>query len=165
MATFLDIGLLEYFLPLFSFILIFTLLYAILGATKVLQGKAWINITIALMVSLVAMFSGSVFELVNVITPWFVLLLIALVFLALIASFALKGGVAEMPMFKVFAIWLPLIIIVWSMTAVFGPIFTPYAPGANPEWEALRTIFHPRVIGAIIMIVIVLFTVRVVVKK
>jgi hypothetical protein len=150
---------------LFSFILIFILLYAILQKSKVLGGRVWIDITISLVLSLVAMFSGSVFDVINIATPWFVLLMVMLVFLALVASFAFKGGVTEMPMFKIFALWLPLIIIVWSMTAVFGPILTPYSAGANSEWEALRTIFHPRIIGAIVMVVIVLFTVKVVVQN
>ncbi len=165
MATFLDIGLLEYFLPLFSFILILVLSYAVLQKTKILGGKGWIDVTVAVIVSLVAMFSGSVFDFTNVAVPWFIILIVAVVMFGLVASFSFGSDISDIPIFRSLALWLPLIIIIWSIAVVFGPVFTPYSPGANSEWEALRTLFHPRVIGAIVMILVVLFTTKVVVQN
>ena len=165
-------------MPLFSFILIFTLLYAILGATKVLQGKAWINITIALMVSLVAMFSGSVFELVNVITPWFVLLLVFVILLMLIFQ---TLGATEKDIASVLAkekivhwsiIGAGLLILLAGLGSIWGQQLTTMAGGepvttnitassgtSSLEQNLYATFYNPKVLGLIFVFLIAVFAI------
>lgn len=165
MATFLDITVLESFLPVFSFILIWLVLYAVLQKSKLLGGRPVLDLVVSLIIALVAMFSGSTFEFINEVIPWFVMLTIAAILVVLVSSSFLKEGIADIPPLKGIVMVLSLAIIVWSVTVIFGPVFNPYAVGANPEWETLRTIFHPRVLGAIFILIIVASTIKLIVEN
>ena len=165
MATFLDIGILESFLPLFSFIFIWLILYAILQKSKLLGGKVVLDLVIGLIIALVAMFSGSTLEFVNTLIPWFVMLAIAAILVVFVSSSFLKEGVADVPPLKIIVMVLSLVIIVWSITVIFGPVFNPYSAGANSEWETLRTLFHPRVLGAIFILIVVARTIKLFVEN
>ena len=157
-------GLLEYFLPLFSFILIWIVLYAILQKSKLLGGKPILDGIIGIVISLVALLSGSTFEFVNAIIPGFVMLGIAAVMVLFASSSILKEGIADIPPLQGIVLTLALIIIIWSITAIFGPVFNPYSAGADPSWETLRTLFHPRVLGAIFILIVVSNTIKLIVE-
>ena len=165
MATFLDMGLLEYFLPLFSFILIWIVLYAILQKSKLLGGKPILDGIIGIVISLVALLSGSTFEFVNAIIPGFVMLGIAAVMVLFASSSILKEGIADVPPLRIIILVTSLVIVIWAVTAIFGPIFNPYSINADPTWETLRTLFHPRLIGAVFILVVVAKTVELFVKN
>ncbi len=165
MATFLDITLLESFLPVFSFIFIWLILYAILQKSKLLGGKPVLDLVIGLIIALVSMFSGSTFEFVSTIIPWFVMLIIAVILVVFVSSSFLKEGIADILPLKGIVMVLSLAIMIWSITVIFGPVFNPYSVGANPEWETLRTLFHPRVLGSIFILIIVASTIKLIVEN
>lgn len=165
MATFLDVGILEYFLPLFSFIFIWVILYSILQKTSLLGGKPVLDMVVSIVITLVSFLSGSTFEFINTIIPWFVMLSIATILVVFASSSFLREGIADIPPLKGIVLALSLIIILWSVTTIFGPIFNPYLPGANPEWETLRTLFHPRIIGAIFILLVVSSTIKLIVES
>jgi len=165
MASFLDITILEPFLPIFSFIFIWLILYAILQKSNLLGGKPVLDLVIGLLIALVAMFFGSTFDFINTLIPWFVMLAIASILVVFVSSSFLKEGIADIPPLKGIVMVLSLVIIVWSITVIFGPVFNPYSVGANPEWETLRTLFHPRVLGAIFILIIVANTIKLIVEN
>ncbi len=165
MATFLNVGILEYFLPLFSFIFIWVILYAILQKSKLLGGKPILDIIVSILITLVSLLSGSTFDFINTIIPWFVMLGIAAVLVVFASSSFLKEGIADIPPLRGIVMVLSLIIIVWSVTAIFGPVFNPYSAGANPNWETLRTLFHPRILGAIFILLVVSRTIKLIVEN
>ena len=158
MATFLDIGLLEYFLPVFSFILILVLLYAILQKTKLLGGKSGIDFAVSVFITLIATLSGRTIDFINVSIPWFVLLIIAVILIFIVTSIGLKGEILDIPYLKNVVLFASLIIILASLNFVFGPF-----NAAN--YPIIETILHPRILGAILMMIIIAGIVKVVVKN
>jgi hypothetical protein len=57
-----------------------------------------------------------------------------------------------------------ILILVLGISQVFGPVFSPYEPGGPAEktigGETLRTIFHPRVLGAIFILVVAAISIQ-----
>ena len=74
MATILDIGLLELFKPAITFIFVWAILMAILLKTKLLGDNVGLNLLAALGGALMFLLTPGVVEVVNIMTPWFVVL-------------------------------------------------------------------------------------------
>ena len=77
MATIMEqLGLLEFFLPLFTFLLIFVVCYAVLIKTSILGPNKWMAGLAAFAISLLFLFTPELMDVVKMTTPWFVLLVI-----------------------------------------------------------------------------------------
>ncbi len=158
MATFLDLGILEHFVPLFSFLFVFLIIYALLQKLKLLGGKSAIDFLVSLTVSLLVVLSSSAIELARFMSVWGVVVIVILVFLFIIMSFWAGEGHVGLPEdmdVKGIVFWIFIIILAIGLTQVFGPVLTPYAEGADPSRTILRTIFHPRIIGALFLLIII----------
>jgi len=158
MATVIDFGFAEFFVPLFSMIFIFLIVYAILQKTEMLGGKQVTDFAIALFLSILVLFSNSALELTKFMAVWLVVILVILVFMIL--AFSFWSGDSHLGFDKDLDIkgilfWVMIIVLAIGLTQVFGPVLTPYASGADPSRVVLRTLFHPRVIGAVILLIIV----------
>ncbi|MBI2632700.1 hypothetical protein HYW75_06870, partial [Candidatus Pacearchaeota archaeon] len=95
MATFLDLGLLEFFMPAFTFLFITLVVYAVSAKVfeKVSDRVRWIA---AISIGMIVMFSGGSVQLINVYTPWFVVMVI---FLFLLFALFLFFGTKEEELF------------------------------------------------------------------
>jgi len=165
MATFLDIGLLNFFLPVFTFLFVLAVLYAILTKTHILGDNRRVILTASVAVAFITMFSGGATGLINFITPWFVLLGVGLLlFFGILMFLGQKedeiwqrlGGATTI-------LILVLIIIIVGMGQVLGPVFSPYGTsegGKSIGGETLKTLFHPRVLGALFILLIAAFTIQ-----
>lgn len=165
MATFLDVEILNYFMPLFIFIFIFIILYSILQKSKLIGGKPIYDILVSLTITIVSLLSGSTFIFITSIIPWFIMLIVAVVLFLFASSTVLKSGIPEIPPLRGVVIFFSIVIIISAITTIFGPIFNPYSLNANPDWELLRTLFHPRLLGAIVMLIIVANTIKLVAEN
>jgi hypothetical protein len=167
MATFLDIGLLEFFLPAFYILFIFVILFALLRKSKLLGDNKYLDAIFAIAVTFIIMFSGSPLELINFVTPWYAFLVVFLFMLFLVFAFiGLKEGgsrdqdslmraVGGAPVILIVAV----IILMIGMTNVFGNVFFPNDED-GVESTTLKTLFHPRVLGAFIILIIVSLLLR-----
>lgn len=158
MATVLDIGVLEHFIPLFSFLFVFLIVYALLQKLKLLGGKSVIDFLVSLVVSILVVLSSSAVELARFMSVWGVVVTIILVFLFIMMSFWAGEGKMGLPVdmdIKSIVFWVFIIILAIGLTQVFGPVLMPYAEGADPSRTVLRTIFHPRIVGALFLLIIV----------
>jgi hypothetical protein len=158
MATFLDIGILEHFVPLFSFIFIFLILFGLLQKTKLLGGRSAIDFIVSVMITILVILSSSAVELARFMSVWGVVVAVILVFLFIIMSFWADEGKMGLPGdmdVKGIVFWTFIIILAIGLTQVFGPVLTPYAIGADPGRSVLRALFHPRVVGAIFLLIII----------
>ena len=158
----LDFSLLNYFLPLFSFVLIFTVIYSILQSSKLLGGNSLFDIIISLSISIVTMFSGGMLKLIETVIPIYAVLIVAVFFLVFVSSSFLKEGISDLSYLTGLLVTVCIIIIISAITTIFGPVFNPYSPTSGSDWDALRTIFHPRILGAIVMVFIISHTVKMV---
>ncbi|MBI2670973.1 hypothetical protein HYX18_03285 [Candidatus Woesearchaeota archaeon] len=169
MATLLDVSLLKFFLPAFTFLFIVILSYAMFRVIlKDLDDRAkWIA---SVSLGLIALFSGSAIDLINFITPWFVVIMVFLVLVFMSLMFwttkpeemqkdilSALGGINTI-------VIIGILIVVLGISQVFGPVFDPYAPGGPAErtigGETIRTLFHPRILGAIFILIVAAFAIQ-----
>lgn len=179
MATPLDVGLLQKFDVLFPFLFVLVVVYAILSRTEWLKEKQTIAFLLAFMLAVMTLFSTIAVKTINRMAPWFVLLL---VFSILILVAYQAFGIQEKSIVETltgkdyggtFAYWvlaLMLIIGLGSLSAVVSEevAFTKLAAGENAtqvtgEAEEVgfwATIFHPKVLGLTLILLIAMFTIQ-----
>ncbi len=178
MATVLDLGLLEYFNVVFSFILVWTLVFALLQKTKVLGEKVGLNGLIAVAVAFLVSLSDNVVEMIRFMIPWFA---IAIIFFVLLILIFMVFGAGEKDIFEYIKrdrsvgwviIGVVLVIVGASFSNVFGQeLLSQAAEGGATEVTAggvatgsfeqniYATLFHPKVLGMIILFVVAIFTI------
>ena len=181
MATLLDVGALGFFLPVFVFIFIFSILLALIEKTKLLGDNKLLNVAAAFSVAAVSIFAGRLTSLIGVIVPWVVFIFVLLVLIFLIFQFF---GIKERDIWDLFGeatvFIVILIIILVGITTVFEGTLSPYTGGpavsgtgtdttvnaaTNPRSETLRTLTHPRLLGALFTLVVAAATVTYLTKK
>ena len=166
MATILeDLTLLQFFLPVFTFLFIFVLVYAVLDKFKLMGENKWLKLIASFSVALLFLFSQDTLKFVEFITPWFVVLIVlALFILSLFMFMGLKEGDVEKVVKDPVVYWTILVIIIILLIIAVGNVFTfvsPYQNGQQtPPTEGLSAIVHPRTLGALFLLVIAAFAVK-----
>jgi len=176
MASFLDIGMFEYFNVIFSFLLILILVYAILQKTKIVGSSNAINALIAVVIAFLSILSEPVIGIINFVAPWFVVMFIFLILLLLLFQIlgATDADIAVAVKDKA-VIWtilgIGIIIIVAGFANVFGQELLEGSQSAgtaldggttsgnNFEDNVLSTIFHPRILGMMVLFGIAIFAI------
>jgi len=179
MATPLDIGLLQKFDVIFPFLLILVVVYVILTRWSYFKDNQAISFLIALALAIISLFNPVVVKTINMMAPWFVLVFIfmLLVFMAYTAF-----GIKEETIIETittgkyandFGYWvlaIVLIIGIGSLTTVIseekgflelGGENATLAP-ADVSGEASGfwgTLFHPKFLGMVVLLLIGLFTI------
>src|SRR3989338_28553 len=176
MATLLDATLISFLMPLFVFLFIFVVIYALLTKTKLFGEKqVALNFLAAICIAAVAVFAGNLITLIGTVTPWIVFIIIILVF---IFGMYKLFGVEDKEIWdsiggKTLVYIIILIIVLVGLSIVFEPQISPYAPGENAtgiagkdvKSEVITTITHPRVLGALFILLVAAFTVKLLVDK
>lgn len=172
MATVMDFGLLSYFIPVFTFLFILVVAYALLQKTKILGGQSRLDFIASFAVAMLALFTGNAIELINYITPWFVILIVFAVFVFVIPlSFGWKekdvwpalGGRNGVTIASI-------LILIMGISFVFGDVFDPFSDSVDSDevdsaeshnylTEINKTFFHPRVLGSLFILVFASFVV------
>jgi len=180
MVSFLDLGLLEHFSVLFPVMFVFLVVFALLerfnfpiGGEK---GRG-INALIALTLAGILLFSKNSLNIVSLLAPWFV---IGIVFLLLLFLLFMMFGVKEDQFLKVVRedklvnLSVVIISIILLMGAIaktffaatpdgsggFGEAFVTGTAGSVGEAAFWLTLFHPKVLGVLFVLVIALFAVK-----
>lgn len=82
MATFLDVSILSNFVSIFTFLLVFVLLFGLLEVFKIFgDGKKGIHAMIAFCVGLIVMFSKGFTGFMTTFTPWMTILIVVIFFI------------------------------------------------------------------------------------
>lgn len=177
----LDVALLEHFVIVFPFLLIWVIVFGILSATKTFGDNKGIHAIIGLALAFLFILSKDAVAVLNFASPWFVILFIFIIFT--IMAFKAFGasdtdvmGVIRNKEFRYIATWigiLSVIIMVASLSNVHGQRLleegeegTTVQSGegsvASGDFEenVWNTIFHPKVLGLILILLIASFTIR-----
>jgi len=154
MATLWDAGLIQYLAPVLIFILIFVIIFALLQKSKILGGMQRLDFIVALIVSLLTLISENATSFVGTLSVWYVLIAVAVVMMTLMMSTGNAGEITEMPIGKGILLWVSIIVLMIVISSTFGPVFNPYSAGADPGWETLRTIFHPKIFGVVFILLL-----------
>ena len=167
MATFLDLGFLEFFLPIFTTIFVFALAYGMLTKTKFLSESNNVNAVAAITVAIIVLLTKDVVDLVNFLTPWFVIIFLMVFMIFLVLMFAGKKQEEILPHLggPTFIVIVSILLLVIVIGNVFQGVFSPYKTDSSGQQtttggETIKTIFHPRVLGAIVILVISAIAVR-----
>ena len=167
MATILDISLLNFLLPIFVFSLTFVFIYAILQKTE-LFGNAGknqaLNLIAAFSVAAISVFAGTITGIVSIVTPWIVFIIFILVMLFGMYRFF---GIEDSKTWDniggptlIFVII--LIVILIALSTVFESQVSPYGDSSDTgvKSQVLKTLTHPRLLGALFILIIASFSVR-----
>ncbi len=175
MATILDTTLIRFLLPVISFLLVLVISYAILEKTNILKNKS-VNAAAAFAIAVLFLFTPEAISLLRLTTPWF---MIFLIFLMIVFMTFMFLGASEKQMNWVLAqpsvYWTILVIIIgifiFGMTQIFGEqVQAIFGGDGNGQDDGLavdigRIIFHPRVLGAIFILLIASQAIRLIVPS
>jgi len=182
MATFLDIGLFEHFGGLFTFLLVLVLMYAFLSK-MVWKDNPWLPAIVAFIFAFFALMSPIAVKTLNLMAPWFVLFVIFGTFMIL--AF-MSFGISEDHIGKIltssdhgsqFYVWvlaIMLLIGVGSLVAVVNeeaPLVGLQAGGnasaapTGSDEGFFPTLFNPKVLGMVLILLVAFFVVRDMTKK
>lgn len=178
MATPLDIGILQNFSIIFPFLLVLVLVYAVLTMTKVFGDNKGIYAFLAFILAVFTLFSPVAVKTINRMAPWFVLLFIFSIFLLIsfqifgVSGDKIRDVITSKRYSGTFFYWvitLVLIIAVGSLTSVLSEerdLETLSTVGDasisedEQEFGFFQTIFHPKVLGMALLLLIAVFTIK-----
>ncbi|MBI2105362.1 hypothetical protein HYT56_00825 [Candidatus Woesearchaeota archaeon] len=166
MVSLIDAGLGDFLIPVFIFLLVYAIIYAILKKIKILGDSVNVNAMVAFVLAALFAITPGAMEFITIIAPWFVVLVLIAFSILLVFMF---GGVGSEKIIKIFEdstvywtiIMLSIIIIIGGLTAVYGPFLvggTPEGSGAGSSIQ--RTIFNAKVLTTVIILIIFAFAVR-----
>ncbi len=185
MASLLDVGLFENFATLFAMLFVFVMVYAILQSTKALGEHKGINAIIAFVVAIMLLLAPKVSQTIVLMAPWFVLMFIFIVFTLVIYRLLgaddadIKTAISgNKPTALYWIIIIAVIILIASLGKVYftgevdddreRPVIqlenrttiqtgdVGGEPGENTFWA---TLFHPKVLGLIIVMLTGVFAI------
>ncbi len=156
-----DISGLMYFMPLFSFLFIFVIIYAILVKTKILGENNFANILVSFIIGIVFATTAGTREYVETITPWIVVLAVCLFFILLIIGMS-QGKIEDImkPGFIWFFIILVLVIFLVAASNVFSSVMSPF-------WASLQKTIstQEKLVGSVGILVIGILAAWLLTKK
>ena len=192
MATPLDLGILQNVQIIFPFLLVLVFVYAILQFFPPLKDKPAFCGIVALSLAFMTVMSRVALKTINLMSPWFVLIMVFGV-LAILAYQSM--GVGHGTILKVitegeystdFAIWMLAIILIIGVGSFFtvitqesggvpGPdnptetagakVVTTLNQTGSQQSAFFNTIFHPKVLGMALILLIAMLAVQKLTQK
>ncbi len=183
MATFVDISIIKNFSSIFTFILVFVILYAMMEATKALGAdKKSLHAIIAIVIAFMVSMSTGVVAVIQNFTPWFTMLVLIIFFILFaVKMFGVKDsyiseGFQKNKSLLTWIIVLTVIILLFSLGSGFGQetleqgqsggttvsvatgnTTTPTNTGSFSQ-NLYNTLYHPKILGLILIMIIVLIS-------
>ena len=155
----IDISGVYFFMPIFSFLFVFLIVYAILARTKILGEAGFVNLLVSFIMAIIFMSFSSLELYVKTIVPWAIVLLVSVFLVLLLAGMSTKE--LDKIMTKKFAwsiIIILIVIFLISAIKVFNPVFHPDLIITSGEGtsliEQLTYSVDGRVAGTILLILI-----------
>ncbi|HLC74500.1 MAG TPA: hypothetical protein VJH88_01445 [Candidatus Nanoarchaeia archaeon] len=170
MATFLDtLGILDFFAPLLSAVLVFAVVFALMAKTHILGDSRVVQTLVAAVLGLLVLLVPDVVEIINFMAPWFVLMFVFLVLLLMTyRMFGIsEGSIVEYMMndrainWALFAVG--ILIILGAIASVFGQRALEATAGSGDE-EGFESnlydiIFNVKILGLMLVFAIAIFTI------
>ena len=169
----LDISLLQFFMPIFSFLLIFALVYAVMDKFSLLGGGKAVKVTVAFTIAIIFLFSTKALSFVMELLPWFVILIVLIfVTLAALMFLGLKEESVAATVKKPALYWVVLVFIIIALLITIGKVFGSLGgdggtteEGQESSPSLLQTLFNAKVLGAVVLLIISVFAIQNITKK
>lgn len=180
MATVLDVGLLNYFSVIYPFLIVFAIVFALLQKTKVIGESMGINALLAVVMGILVVISKTATEMINFMAPWFVVVVIFLVLMLFVFQTmgAKDADIASAVKDKAVywtLIGIALVILVAAFGKVLGQSLTEASVQSGEgalnvtgeggvatgdfQQNVYATLFHPKVLGLMVLFAIAIFAV------
>lgn len=174
MASPLDLGILQLFDFIFPVLLVWAFVFALLQKTEVVGKSMGINAIIASATSLTILLSRTAIDLINFIIPWFA---IAIIFFVLMVLLFMVMGAKDVTAYKQTNVqWILIAVGILIVVAGFGKVLgqsvleqsaqtgdvvegQDAVAGSDFQQNIYATLFHPKVLGLLVVFAIVVFTV------
>ena len=173
MASPLDLGILNLFDFIFPVLLVWAFVFALLQKTEVIGKSMGINAIIASAASLTILLSRTAIELINFIIPWFA---IAIIFFVVMGLLFMIMGAKDITAYKQTNIqWILVAVGILILVAGFGKVLgqslleqsaqtevtdgEESVAGSDFQQNIYATLFHPKILGLLVVFAIVVFTV------
>jgi len=156
-----DISGIFFFMPVFSFLFVFLISYAILVKTKILGEMPFVNVLVSFILAIVFMSFSSVELYIRTIIPWFAVLFVIVFLILLVAGLATKD--LDGIMTNKFAwIIISILVVIFLIAAikVFNPVLHPdlvITSGDGTQEgivQQLRDVLGSGVVGGVMLIII-----------
>ena len=123
----IDITGIYFFMPVFSFLFVVFIVYAILAKSKILGESGFVNVLVSFIMAIIFMSFSSLDLYVQTIIPWFVVLVVCVFLVLLIVGFS-SGGITKILSNKAVGwIIIAILLVIFLIAAikVFNPVFHP----------------------------------------
>ncbi|MBT3324281.1 hypothetical protein HN681_04575 [archaeon] len=172
MASVLDLGLVEYFIPIIVFLFVMVVLWALLEKTGFFSKQPWVNLLLSFCLAALFIIVPGISEVITLSLPWFIVLFIFLLFLIL--TFLFMGVNPDV----VSGVFGSNIVVFWAILiislGIFGFAFTQVygeqihditsTDTTTEDGDLVQNIgqilFTPKILGFLLLIVIAGFGVR-----
>ena len=170
----LNIAGLYFFMPVFSFLFVFLIVYAILLKTKLLGESKFVIALISFVIAIIFMsFSTANFstdQYVRTIVPWFAVLLVSVFLVLVLAGLSTKDlGKIMTNKFAWVVIAILIVIFVIAAIRVFNPVFNweyGVSSGDRPQViSQIRDLFNNAVGGSILLLIVAALVAWVITRK
>lgn len=181
MATFLEIGLLNYFSIIFPALLVFVIVYAVFEKFKLLGENKSIHAIIAISLAFIVILYPDIVSIINFISPWFVFMFIAVILIIMVYKImgatdaSLENFIRTDRGVQWFIFALSAIIIIAGISHVYGQRLLPatleegdnvtvegeVTSGATGEFKenVAAIFFHPKVLGVLFIFLVAVFAI------
>lgn len=152
----IDISGLSYFMPIFGFLFVFAIVMALLIKTKILGDNKFINVLISFIVAIIFSTMTSAQKYVQAVTPWFVVLIVALFFILLLIGLSQR---------KIEEIMKPG--FVWVFIVALILIFLIAAIKVFSFWQPIKEFItnEAKIVGGVLLLIIAALAAWVMTKK
>ena len=166
----LDVSGINFFMPVFSFLFVFLVVFALLIKTKILGGGKFISVLVSFIVSIIFMSFSSMELYIRTIIPWFVVLVVVVFLVLLIAMFTTKGWDKIMtPAFAWIVVIILVLIFLIAAIRVFNPVFHPDLGVTSGQgtslFEQMRNYLDGGVAGSILLLIVAAIVAWVITRK
>lgn len=181
----MDISLLEGFSVIFIMLFVAVVVYAILQSTKSFGSNKGIHVLIAIIIAIMTLFVPKITEVIKLIAPWFVLLFIFIMFVLI--AFKMLGvtdeGIAGVLKKRIDVTYWIIVLSVIILLGGIGKVFFTGVPGQPSNGDGAinasgggpigetgegafwATLFHPKVLGMVFVLLIAVFTMMLITQK
>ncbi len=149
------------FVPVFGFLLVFVVTYALLGKTKLLGENKFVHILTSFAIAIIFLVSANAIEYVKVVTPWFAALVVSLLFIGLIVGLMGKETMEKVfkPGFAWFIVIVLIVIFLVSAVYVFADVINKYMG------EPKAFLLQPQILGIVLLVGLTIFAAWLLTKK
>lgn len=154
-----DVSGIGYFGPIFAFLIVFIVMFAILNKTKILGEALFVQLFISFLIASIFVSTVGVRRYVLTIVPWFAVLILSLFFVLLIINFVGKPVEGMIKIFGILFLILAVITFLISAFVVFSDVLVPFLPGGaayqNSDYKnVFEAIIYSRVTGALFLLIL-----------